>query len=134
MDNLELVRLQAKLTIELLQTDLEDGLITKSFFDSAYEYVLSGRDYTIGRLKSLELDEMDNGYRAITKYEGAVVEAGDQARSRLVDWHNLGVEEIGLSYIGYDFSGWDYRRPIVRYAVGKDSIYASDTKPVVDKA
>ena len=55
---------------------------------------------------------MDNGYRAITEDEGATVKAGDQAKSSLMDWHNISAEDIGKSYHEYDFNHWEYRRPI----------------------
>ena len=65
---------------------------------------------------------MDNGYKAITEDEGAIVEAGDQAKSRLMDWHNISAEDIGVSYHEYDFNHWEYRRPIAHYATPTEKV------------
>jgi hypothetical protein len=51
------------------------------------------------------------------------------------DWRRIRTSRIGVSYSNYgDFDLNEYRRPIARYNAGKDSIYASDTKPVVARA
>lgn len=71
---------------------------------------------------------MDNGYRAITKDECAFVEAGDQAKSILMDWHNISAEDIGTSYHEYDFNHWEYRRPIAQ------DHYATPTDKIVEHA
>ena len=70
---------------------------------------------------------MDNGYREITKEE-AHIEAGDQAKSSLVDWHNISAEDIGKSYHEYDFNHWEYRRPIAQ------DHYATPTDKIVEHA
>ena len=66
---------------------------------------------------------MDNGYRAITEEEGAIVEAGDEYRHKLDRaWRNL-ESCIGLDYDDeMNFRYCEYRRPIAHYATPTDKI------------
>jgi hypothetical protein len=58
---------------------------------------------------------MDNGYRAITQDEGAVVELGDQYKQAGFPWVNMTAYDIGESYNDFTFSGRrQYRRPIAQ--------------------
>ena len=60
---------------------------------------------------------MDNGYRAITKEEGAIVKAGDQSRlkSGVSEWRDMSEDAIDTAYTPWvSFNRFEYRRPIAQ--------------------